>query len=152
MADLLLDTTLTPFGPAGAILLTDDEVATLGGGKRAAVRVTVGEKTARLRLAVMGGRTCIGMSKAVRADLGLQIGDALRAHIALDEAPREVEVPPELAAALAADGEAEAAYARLAFTHRKEYAVWVGEAKKPETRLRRAEQAVAMLREGRTRS
>lgn len=152
MADLELDTVLEPFGPAGAILLTDEQVAALGGGKRAAVRVTIDGKTARLRLAVMGGENCIGMSKAVRADLGVEIGDAIGAHIALDEQPRAVEVPEELAVALRADEQARAAYDALAYTHRKEYAVWVAEAKKPETRQRRATQAVEMLREGKTRS
>lgn len=152
MADLQVETTLEPFGPAGAILLTDEQVQTLGGGKRAAVVVSVGGHSARLRLAVMGGKNCIGMSTAVRADLGLAIGDPVSARIALDGAPREVEVPAELAAALATDPAVAAAYERLAYTHRKEYATWVAEAKKQPTRDRRAAQAVEMLREGRPRS
>jgi uncharacterized protein YdeI (YjbR/CyaY-like superfamily) len=40
----------------------------------------------------------------------------------------------------------------LAYTHRKEYARWVDEAKRDETRDRRVVQALEMLREGRTRS
>ncbi len=143
---------LDPFGPAAAIVLSDDEVAALGGGKRAAVRVTIDGRSARLRLAVMGGQNVIGLSKAARAELGVETGAEVTAQIALDEAPREVDVPEELAAALAADPEAGAAYQRLAFTHRKEYAVWVAEAKRPQTRTRRVEQALAMLKDGRTRS
>ena len=143
---------LDPFGPAAAIVLSDDEVAALGGGKRAAVRVTIDGRSARLRLAVMGGQNVIGLSKAARAELGVEAGAEVTAQIALDEAPREVDVPEELAVALAADPEAGAAYQRLAFTHRKEYAVWVAEAKRPQTRTRRVEQALAMLKDGRTRS
>lgn len=143
---------LDPFGPAAAIVLSDDEVAALGGGKRAAVRVTIDGRSARLRLAVMGGQNVIGLSKAARAELGVETGAEVTAQIALDEAPREVEVPEELAVALAGDPEAGAAYQRLAFTHRKEYAVWVAEAKRPQTRTRRVEQALAMLKDGRTRS
>lgn len=143
---------LDPFGPAAAIVLSDDEVAALGGGKRAAVRVTIDGRSARLRLAVMGGQNVIGLSKAARAELGVETGAEVTAQIALDEAPREVDVPEEFAAALAADPEAGAAYQRLAFTHRKEYAVWVAEAKRPQTRTRRVEQALAMLKDGRTRS
>ena len=50
------------------------------------------------------------------------------------------------------DPAARTAYEGLAYSHRKEYAVWVGEAKRPETRARRAAQALSMLAEGRTRS
>jgi uncharacterized protein YdeI (YjbR/CyaY-like superfamily) len=65
-----------------------------------------------------------------------------------DEEPREVEVPEALAAALAADEVARGAFAALSFTRRRGYARWIAAAKRPETRARRAERAVAMLREG----
>lgn len=149
---LTLTTTLEPVGPAGAIVLTDDQVSGLGGGKRAAVRVTIGDRSLPLRLAVMGGRNVIGLSKAARADLGVEIGEQVAATIELDEALREVVVPAELAAVLAGDQAAAAAYHGLAYSHRKDFATWVAEAKRPETRARRAEQALGMLREGRTRS
>lgn len=152
MSRVILEGLVEPFGPAGALVLTDAQVATLGGGKRAAVQVRIGDRSARLRLAVMGGQNVIGLSKATRADLDVQLGDRVSAIIELDEAPREVTVPTELAEALAADPAAAAAYEKLAFTHRKEYAVWVGEAVRPQTRARRAEQAVTMLREGKSRS
>lgn len=67
--------------PTTAIELGDDQVATLGGGKRAAVLVTIGERSARLRLAVMGGQNLIGISKANRAALGVEIGDEIEASI-----------------------------------------------------------------------
>jgi hypothetical protein len=149
---LTVTQTLQQSGPATALVLTDEQVEELGGGKRAAVMVRIGDKQARLRLAVMGGQNLIGMSKAARAELGVDFGDEVTATITLDEAPREVEVPAELAEALATDPGAAAAYERLAFTHRKEYARWVGEAKKEATRQRRAAEALQMLRDGRTRS
>jgi uncharacterized protein YdeI (YjbR/CyaY-like superfamily) len=152
MTDLTVTQTLQPSGPATALVLTDEQVEELGGGKRAAVMVRIGDRQARLRLAVMGGQNLIGMSKATRAELGVDFGDEVTATITLDEAPREVEVPAELSAAFATDPGAAAAYEKLAFTHRKEYARWVGEAKKGETRQRRAAEALQMLREGRTRS
>ena len=152
MGTLDLSRSLEPFGPAAAILLTDDEVAELGGGKRAAVRVTIGDRSARLRLAVMGGQNCIGLSKAARADLGVAIGDTVVARIELDTDPREVELPPALVEALETDPQAKRAFAALAFTHRKEYATWISEAKRAETRDRRVAQALQLLREGRTRS
>lgn len=151
-ASLSLDTVLEPRGPACAIILTDAQVAELGGGKRAAVQVTIGDRSAALRIGVMGGENLIGLSKAARAELGVEIGDSVHATVTLEEGPREVEVPAELAEALATDPAARTAYEGLAYSHRKEYAVWVGEAKRPETRARRAAQALSMLAEGRTRS
>ena len=142
---------LEPFGAATAILLTDEQVAELGGGKRAPVRVTIGGRSAPLRLAVMGGENCIGLSKAARSDLGVEIGDEVTATVALDETPRAVDVPAELSAALAADAAAATAYEALAYTHRKTFAQWVGEAKRAPTRARRAAQAVQLLRDGKTR-
>lgn len=145
------ETTIEPFGPAAAVVLSDTQVSDLGGGKRAAVVVRVGDVTARLRLSVMGGQNVIGLSKEVRAALGVDRGDTITVEITLDNQPRQVEMPPALAAALAADPEAGAAFDRLAYTHRKEYARWIAEAKRDETRDRRVAQAVDMVRAGKTR-
>ncbi|HEV3496674.1 MAG TPA: YdeI/OmpD-associated family protein, partial [Actinomycetes bacterium] len=53
-----------------------------------------------------------------------------------DDQPRTVDPPPDLAAALAADPEARAAFDGLSFTHQREYAEWVAEAKRESTRRR----------------
>ena len=148
MATLELKRTLEPRGPAGALVLTDEEVTVLGGGKRAAVVVRVGDRQAKLRLAVMGCENLIGMSKASRAELGVELGQELVAAITLDDAPREVEVPGDLAAALASDATAAANFDALPYTARKEYASWVGIAKRPETRAKRLADSLTMLREG----
>ena len=151
MGTLRVVRTLEPRGPAGALVLTDDEVAQLGGGKRAAGRVRVGEREAALRLAVMGGENLIGMSKATRAALEVELGQQLDATITVDDAPREVAVPDDLAAALAADAAASAFFATLPYTARKEFATWVGDAKRADTRQRRVEESLRLLREGRRR-
>lgn len=142
---LHIDTVLEPKGPATAIVLTDDQVLELGGGPRAAVLVTIGGATARLRLARMGGLNLIGLSKANRTALGVDIGDAISANIDLDTAERVVDVPADLAAALDAAGLREA-FDALAFTHRKEHARSVTEAKREETRAKRVAAVVEKLR------
>lgn len=142
---LLIHTVLAPMGPATAIELTDAQVAELGGGKRAAVVVGIGGRTARVRLGVMGGRNLIGLSKAVRAELGVEIGDAVEATVDLDVVERAVEVPGDLAAALDAAPGARSAFDALPFTRRKELARGVAEAKRPETRDRRIAAALAEL-------
>ena len=64
----------------------------------------------------------------------------------LDTEPREVDVPADLEAAF--DDEARAAFERMSYTHRKEYADWIEEAKRPETRERRIMAPVGLIREG----
>jgi uncharacterized protein YdeI (YjbR/CyaY-like superfamily) len=98
---------------------------------------------------VYGGVTYLGFRREIRdAAGGIGDGDEVEVEIERDDAPREVEVPDALARALAADQDARDVFEGLAFTHRKEYATWIAEAKKEETRARRVERAMAMLREG----
>ena len=59
-------------------------------------------------------------------------------------------LPEELVRALAGDAEAAAAFEKLPPSHQREYSTWIAEAKREETRARRVEKALAMLREGAT--
>jgi hypothetical protein len=153
MGELTLTTTLQPRGPAAAVLLTDDQVAEVGEGKKAfPVQATINGYTWAGRVSRMGGEFLLGLNREVRTGARVEAGDEVTVTIALDEAPREVEVPPALAQALEGDATAKAQFDALAFTHRKEFARWIAEAKKDETRERRVAQALQMLREGRTRS
>jgi hypothetical protein len=140
-------------GPAAAVVLDDDQVATVGeGAKRFPVVATVNGYTWRTSVARMGGEFLVGLNREVRDGAGVQAGDEVEVSVELDQAPREVDVPEALAAALASDAAAAAAFERMAFTHRKEYARWIAEAKRDETRERRVAQAVEMIRAGKTRS
>ncbi len=57
-----------------------------------------------------------------------------------------VAVPIELRKTLAADPWVRDYYERLSYSHRRKYADWVAEAKKEQTRARRAVRAMEMLR------
>ncbi|WP_324014001.1 YdeI/OmpD-associated family protein [Microbacterium sp. JZ37] len=146
MNALQLHTTIHARGLAAAILLSDEQVAALGSVKNPPVVVTIGDRVARLRIARMGGENMLGLSKAARAELGVEIGDDVEVEIALDAAERTVEVPPALAEALAADPAAKAAFDALAYSRRKEIARSIAEAKQEATRDRRLEKALAELR------
>jgi hypothetical protein len=151
MADSLeLTTTLHPRGPAGAFVLTDDEVAALGGGRKAfPVRVTVNGVTLPLRLARMGGENLIGLSKASRGTAGVTLGETYDIEITAEESgERTVEVPGDLAAALAGDADARARFDALAYTHRREFVRWIVEAKREATRTQRVARTVEMLKAG----
>jgi hypothetical protein len=153
MGVLRFTTQLQARGPAAAVVLDEDQVAAIGEGpRRFPVVATVNGYTWRTSVARMKGEFLVGLSREVRRGAGVEAGDEVEVTVALDAAPREVEVPAALAEALAADPEAGALFGRMAFTHRKEYARWVAEAKKEETRLRRVQQAVEMIRAGQTRS
>ncbi|HEY4058760.1 MAG TPA: YdeI/OmpD-associated family protein [Kofleriaceae bacterium] len=136
---------LEPHGPATAFILTDAQVDELGGGKRAAVKVTVGKVSARLRLMVMGGKNMIGLSKANRDALAVNIGDTVSATIELDNAERTVDVPDDAAKALD-KAKLRKAFDALAFTHRKEHIRAIEDAKKPETRTKRIAAMLEKLR------
>jgi len=67
----------------------------------------------------------------------LKRGQVIAASLVPDREPRSLEIPADLAAALAAAPEALAAFNRLALSHRREFVQWIEEAKRSETRARR---------------
>ena len=146
MTELRLHTVLEPTGPAGAIVLDDDQRAILSDAKTFPVIVTIGDRTARLRLARMGGKNLIGFSKTVRAKLGVELGDEFDAVITVDAAERTVEIPEALESALSADPTAKAAFDALAYSRRKEIARSIADAKQDATRERRLAKALEQLR------
>jgi uncharacterized protein YdeI (YjbR/CyaY-like superfamily) len=106
---------------------------------------TVNGYTWRASVTRMGGEFLVGLSRAVRQAAGVEAGNSVAVELELDATPREVEVPPALAKALAAEPEARAAFDRLSYTRRKEHARSVAEAKREETRQRRVEKVLAGL-------
>ena len=149
MGSVKMTTTLVRRGPAAAVVLNEDHVAAVGeGAKRFPVRATVNGYSWRTTVAPMRGEFLVGLNRDVRAAAGVEAGDAVEVVVELDTEPREVEVPEALASALRADDTARAAFDALSFTHRKEYARWITEAKRPETRDRRVTQALDRLRLG----
>ncbi|MFN3650884.1 MAG: YdeI/OmpD-associated family protein [Armatimonadota bacterium] len=75
--------------------------------------------------------------KEIQLGAGARAGDTVRVVMEIDTDPRVVEAPEDLAAALAENEDAAAAWDRLAPSHKKEYVRWIEEAKKPETRANR---------------
>ena len=119
------------------------------GKARAPVRGTINGQPFRSTVAVYGGRSYLPVNRVLREAAGVAAGDTVVIELEADDQPRTVEPPPALAAALAADPEARAAFDGLFFTHQREYAEWVAEAKRETTRRRRVSQAVQMLKDGR---
>lgn len=145
------DVVLRAGGPSGRnimIELPEDPKPLFGSAKPPVVVHLDDHPPFRTTVAVMGGRTIFGLRQAQVAELGVAAGQTVHVRLVHDTAPRTVELPTELAAAFTGAADARAAFDALAPSHRKEYARWVGEAKKQETRDARAVAAVEKLRAG----
>lgn len=133
------------------IPVPEEVLSTLGAGRRPAVTVSLNGYTYRSTVGSMGGRTLIPLSSAHRAASGIEGGETLEIELELDTAPRTVDVPPDLAAALAAEPAALATFERLSYSDKSWHVLQVEGAKSPDTRERRIAKSVAMLSEGRGR-
>jgi hypothetical protein len=129
----------------------DDFVEALGGGGHPKVAVTVKGYRFRTSIARMGGDFWLGVSGERREAAGVRAGEVLDVEVELDTAPREAEVPDDLAAALADDPAAKAFWDTLSHSKQMWHVTQVTSAKKADTRAARVAKSVAMLREGRAR-
>ncbi len=126
-------------------------IAQLGGGQRPPVVVTIGSYTYRSTVGVMGGRSLIPVSADHRRLAGIAAGDDLDIELELDTAPREVELPADLAEALSKDDAARRFFEGLSASHKKWHVQSIESAKAPETRQRRIGKSLELLRQRRAR-
>lgn len=132
---------------ATGIEIPEKIIEGFGQGKRPKVVLTVKGHTYRSTVAVMGGKYMIGVPSEHREAAGLKGGDKIEVSLELDTAPRVVEVPKDLAAALEKAKVADK-FDKLSYTHRKEHVRAINEAKQAETRQRRIDRCVDMLKAG----
>jgi hypothetical protein len=130
---------------ATGISVPEEVVEALGGGRRAAVVVTINGHSYRSSIAVMGGQVLVGVSAENRAAAGVSAGDVLDVDLTLDTAPREVEVPDDLAKALTKAPAAKKAFEALTYSNKRRYVLAIDAAKTAETRERRIAKTVAEL-------
>ena len=138
-------TTIKMDGNNTGIEVPPEVIAQLGTSKKPPVVVTVAGYTYRNTVAVMGGLYMISLSKANREAAGVKGGDKVEVTLELDTAPRTVDVPDDLAVALAAKPGARAAFDASSPSKRKEFVRQVEDAKTQETRDRRIAGIVAKL-------
>lgn len=145
------ETTVAASGNNTGIVVPVEVIEELGAGKRPPVLVDVNGHEYRSTVAVMGGQHMIGISAAVRAATGLTGGDPIRVTLTVADTPREVDVPADFAAALAAADGTSAFFEKLSNSLQRYHVDNINAAKTPETRQRRIEKAVALFREGKQR-
>jgi hypothetical protein len=122
-----------------------EAVATMGAGKRPKVKVSLNGYTYRTTIAAYGNVFMMPLSAENRVAAGVNAGDQVEVTIELDLEPRIVEIPGDLAAALAGQPGARASFDGLSYSVRKEYVRQVESAKAQETRERRIAGIVAKL-------
>jgi hypothetical protein len=89
----------------------------------------------------------LGVAKAIREQIGKGPGDTIEVVVWKDEDVRTVEVPSQFENLMKKEGLL-SVFEKLSYTHRKEYCRWIAEAKKQETRMKRLEKAIEMLKKG----
>ncbi len=132
------------------------DVKAVHGRARPPIWVTLNGHRYRSTVSVYGGKSYVPVRRSNREAAGVRAGDPIDVVIEADDAPRTVEAPADLRAALAKRRGARAAWDALSLSHRREHVTAIEEAKRPETRARRIEKALAMLEampaKGRARS
>jgi hypothetical protein len=131
---------------ATGIEVPDTVVAELGSSKRPAVVVTINGYSYRSTVARMGGVFMLPVSAEVRARAGVAAGEEVDVRVELDTEPRTVTVPADLAAALDTDAALRPVWDALSYTLQREHAQAIEGAKAADTRQRRIDKAIAMLR------
>ncbi|MBB6690013.1 DUF1905 domain-containing protein [Cohnella xylanilytica] len=133
---------------ATGIHVPDEIVEALGGGKKPAVKATIGSYTYRTSIGSMGGRFMLPVSKENREGAGIQAGDEIEVELELDAEPRELIVPEDFEEALNRHEEARRFFEGLSYSNKRRFVLNIEGAKSAETRQRRIEKSVELLREG----
>lgn len=127
------------------ILVPAEVVEALAGGNHPKVSVTLNGFNYRSSVAKMGDDFLIPVSKARRAEGKLEVEVPYEIEIELDTAPREVEVPEELAAHFAGHPTIKAAWDAMSYSNQLRLVTPALNAKKPETRAKNIEKIIAQL-------
>ena len=145
MSSKTFKATIVRNGSTCFIPLTFDPKAVFG-KVRAPVSVTLNGYTFRSTIAAMGGPPCIPLKKSNREAAGLEGGETIDVSLALDTEKREVSPPEDFRRSLETSRGALARWNRLSYSHQREHVEAIESAKKPETRARRIEAALRMLK------
>lgn len=125
-----------------------DVVETFGTRARVPVRGTINGFAFRSSLMPMGGCHQMVVNKSLRAGAKAKAGDVVEIVLERDQEARTVDAPPELKKELAKSKKAQERWETLSFTHKKEMAVSLREARQEETKKRRLAKIMQILKTG----
>ncbi len=135
-------------GINGAYVEPPFDVEKVFGAKRVKVLATFDGVQYRGSLVRMGGCYMIGMTQELRKQIGKEPGDLVMVTVEKDDEERILEAPVDFMESLAKNSTALATYEKLSFTGKRDYVLWITDAKKEETRKDRIEKSIAKLSEG----
>jgi uncharacterized protein YdeI (YjbR/CyaY-like superfamily) len=139
---------IVPSGNATGVEVPDHVMQALGPQGRPPVSITINGHTWRSRVAAMRGQRLIGISAAHRTAAGIREGDIIEVDVEIDEAPRTVIEPADLAEVLNSYPEARASFDRLPFGLRQKHVTAIEDAKSTVVRERRISKLVTVLKSG----
>jgi hypothetical protein len=93
------------------------------------------------------GFHCMGLKGSLMLELGKVAGDVVDVTLEIDTEERIVKVPEDLKKILSKNKKMKKLFDSMSYSHRKEYVDWITSAKKVETRERRLEKLVKMIKE-----
>ena len=87
--------------------------------------------------------------KSIREQVGKTFGDEIKVTVEPDTEERVVEIPSELKKLFKVEKQAKAFFDKLSYSHKREYVMWINDAKKEETRQNRITKTIEMLKKDR---
>ena len=132
-------------GVVAAITPPVDVPEMFGTRARVPIRGTINGFPFRSSLMPCGGRHMMPVNKVLREGAGVRPGDTVDVVMERDEAERTVEAPPQLKKELARNKKAREKWETLSFSHKKEMAIAIRDAKQEETRARRLAKIMQVL-------
>jgi hypothetical protein len=133
---------------ATGIKVPSEIVESFNAGKKPPVKVTINGYTYRNTIAVMSGAFMVGISAEHRKGANVNGGDKIEVNIELDTEQRVVDVPEAFQKALNKNAAAKKNFEQLSNSKKKWLTLPITEAKTEETKTRRIEKAIALLKEG----
>lgn len=136
-------------GGGGAFVEIPFDVEAAFGAKKPKVKAMIEGVPYRGMLTRMGSEYHILIIlKSIREQIGKTFGDEVKIVVEVDTEPRMLDIPKDLLTELKKDRQAKAFFDKLSYTHRREYLMWINEAKRQETRQRRILKTFDMLKKG----
>jgi hypothetical protein len=132
-------------GVVAALTAPVDVPEFFGTRARVPIRGTINGYPFRSSLMPMGNCHMMPVNKALCEGAGVQPGDTVEVVMQRDDDARTVEAPPQLKKELAKNKKAAERWEKLSFTHKKEMASSIREAKQEETRMRRLAKVMRVL-------
>ena len=129
-----------PYDSWTFVVVAEKIVASFG-SKRPLVRGTLNGVSFRGTVSKGEGVYRMPVPQALQSKAKVACGDQVPVFMEVDPDPRPVDVPEELQELLDADAELAKRFAGLPPAHRRAWAAYVADAKRPQTRERRVAQA-----------